>query len=443
MTRFINKLLLRVIIMFLGVLFIPNATRAEYDYINISNPFLNKIPMAIPVFKSMNNTAAEKEIALQASDLMTQSLDFTGYFKMIDRLAFLEDIQEKGIEAIQINFKNWTDIGAELLITGGISLDGDSLQMEFRLMDTYKGQLLYGKRYKGGINDQRIMVRRFCSDIIYFLTGKRGLFESKVAFISTTTGNKEVYVCDFDGYNPQRVTQTKSITLNPAWSPDGSFLAYTSYQKGKPDIYITNLQKNRANIIAYKGINITPAWVPGKDLIAATLSFEGDEEIYLLDLSGKVVERLTNSWGIDVSPTFSPDGKRMAFVSRRQGSPQIYIQELDSGRVQRVTFEGAYNTEPKWSPTENRIVYSGMKNGVLDIYVLDINSGRVSQLTYNSGNNEAPCWSPDGTLIAFTSTRLGKSKIFVMTASGTDQKVLVDISGEQSSPAWSPPIGEN
>jgi TolB protein len=361
---------------------------------------------------------------------------------MIDRLAFLEDIQEKGIEPIQLNFKNWTDIGAELLITGGITLAGDSLEMEFRLMDTYKAQLLYGRRYKGGINDQRIMVRKFCSDIIYLLTGKRGLFESRIAFISTTTGNKEVYISDFDGYNPQRVTQTKSITLSPAWSPDGSSIAYTSYQKGKPDIYITNLEKNRANIIAYKGINITPAWVPVNNLIAATLSFEGDEEIYLLNDSGKVVEKLTNSWGIDVSPTFSPDGKRMAFVSRRQGSPQIYIQDLDGGNVQRLTYEGAYNTEPDWSPDGNRIVYSGMKNGVLDIYVIDISSGRVSQLTYNSGNNEAPCWSPDGTLIAFASSRSGRSKIYVMTASGADQRNLLDLSGEQSSPAWSPAMNE-
>ncbi len=421
----------------------PGLSWADYDYINISNPFLNKIPTAVPVFKSMSNTAAEKEISVEASDLMTQSLDFTGYFKMIDRLAFLEDIQEKGIEAVELNFKNWTDIGAELLITGGITIESDTLQMEFRLMDTYKGQLLYGRRYKGGLNDQRIMVRRFCSDIIYLLTGKRGLFESRIAFISTTTGNKEVFISDFDGHNPQRVTQTKSITLSPAWSSDGSSIAYTSYQKGKPDIYITNLNKYRANIIAYKGINITPSWVPGKDLIAATLSFEGDEEIYLINDSGKVEEKLTNSWGIDVSPTFSPDGKRMAFVSRRQGSPQIYIQDLDGGNVQRLTFEGAYNTEPEWSPAGDRIVYSGMKGGVLDIYVIDISGGRTSQLTYNSGNNEAPCWSPDGTLIAFASSRQGKSKVYVMTASGTDQRNLLDLSGEQTSPAWSPPMSEN
>jgi TolB protein len=422
---------------------IPDQCLADYDYINISNPFLNKIPTAIPVFKSMSNSAAEKEIALQSSDLMTQSLDFTGYFKMIDRLAFLEDIQEKGIEAIQLNFKNWTDIGAELLITGGITLEDDTLGMEFRLMDTYKGQLLYGRRYKGSIEDQRIMVRRFCSDIIYFLTGKRGLFESKIAFVSTTTGNKEIYVADFDGYNPQRITQTKSITLAPAWSPDGSSIAFTSYQKGKPDIYIHNLSKNRDSIIAYKGINITPAFVPGKDLIAATLSFEGDEDIYLLNDSGKVVDKLTDSFGIDVSPTFSPDGKRMAFVSRRQGSPQIYIQDLDGGNVQRLTYDGSYNTEPNWSPTGDRIVYSGMKGGLIDIFVIEISTGRASQLTYNSGRNETPCWSPDGSLIAFASNRQGKSKIYFMTASGTDQKNLLDLPGEQSSPAWSPPFGDN
>lgn len=358
-----NKTLLMSIIIISILFFIEVPCHADYDYINISDPFLNKIPIAVPVFKSMSDNSKEKEVAQEASDLMMKSLDFTGYFRPLDRLAFLEDIQEKGIEAIQLNFKNWTDIGAELLITGGVTLQGNDLQMEFRLLDTFKGQLLYGRRYKGTIDDQRKMVHRFCSDIIYLLTGKKGLFESEIAFVSTTTGNKEIYICDFDGYNPHQVTQTKSIALTPSWSPDASAVAYTSYQKGKPDIYITYLNKNRSNVIAYKGINISPTWMPGKDLIAATLSFEGDEEIYLLTESGKIEEKLTDTWGIDVSPTFSPDGKKMAFVSHRQGSPQIYIKDLDSGNVQRITFDGSYNTEPSWSPIGDKICYSGMRGG--------------------------------------------------------------------------------
>ncbi len=410
---------------------------ADYDYINISDPFLNKIPIAVPVFKGMAGLPEEKVVARESSDFMSASLEFTGYFKMIDRAAFLEDLQQKGIDAPDLNFKNWTDIGAELLITGGVFIKGDDLVMEFRLFDTYKAELLLGKRYAGKIKDQEKIVLRFCSEIIYRLTGRRGVFDSSIAFVSTTSGNKEIFICDFNGRNPRQITRTRALALSPAWSPDGSSIAYTSYKSGRPTIVIRNLTKDREEVISHKGVNITPRWVPGTNLIAATLSFEGDEDIYLLTCSGRIEKRLTNSWGIDVSPSFSSDGKRMAFVSKRSGTPQIYVKDLETGDVKRLTYDGNYNTEPAWSPVGDEIAYSGMKGGGIDIYVIRVFDGRLMQLTQNTGNNESPAWAPDGSLIAFSSTRTGKSRIFVMTASGTDQRPLLELSGEQSAPAWS------
>ena len=410
---------------------------ADYDYIKISDPFLNKIPVAVPVFKSLSEDSAGKDILIEASDLVNESLAFTGYFKMIDREAFLEDLQVKGITGPKINFDNWTDIGAELLITGGVTIKDDHLQIEFRLFDTFKSELLFGKRYKGRLDDQRKIVHRFCSEMVYRLTGKRGIYESMIAFVSTTTGNKEIFTCEFDGYDAKQVTQTKSLTLFPAWSPDGSSIAYTSYKNNQPEIFIKHLRDRTEKRIAFDGINITPVWIPGKKQMSATLSFEGDEEIYLLTESGKIDKRLTKNWGIDVSPTFSPDGKKMAFVSKRFGSPQIFIQNLDTGAVKRLTYEGKYNTQPDWSPSGDRIVYSGMENGRADIFVINTDGGDLKQLTRDSGSNEAPSWSPDGSLIVFCSTRTGKSRIFVMTASGTDQRGLVALAGEQTDPAWS------
>jgi len=248
------------------------AMKVYLDYIDITNPFLRKIPIAIPVFKTMSFDNASAKLSKEASDLLSSTLEFTGYFKIMDRDAFLLDPQD-GAPLSDVKFHNWTSIGAELLVTGGVVIEDNHLELELRLYDTFKEQMLLGKRYKGGMVDQRKMVRRFCSELIYLLTGDRGIFDSKIAFVSTSSGHKEIYICDFDGYDPKRLTNLKSITLSPAWSSDGNWLAYTSYAKGKPDLYIKHLTENRSSVIAKEGINISPAWVPGEFLLTATLSF--------------------------------------------------------------------------------------------------------------------------------------------------------------------------
>ena len=413
-------------------------TQTEYEYIDISNPFIRKIPLAVPRFKMISGDAAEHEFSRQASDLLAETLEFTGYFKLLDQGAFLADPMNPSIVAANINFRNWTGIGAELLITGGVLIKDNVLEMELRMFDTFKERVLVGKRYKGWLEDQRQMIRRFCSEVIFHLTGNRGVFDSKIAFISTGSGNKEIYTCEFDGFRPKPFTANNSINLFPAWSSDVEWLAFTSYVKGRPSLYIKNLKEKRGATIDKPGIQIAPAWVPGKFELAATLSFSGDQEIYLLTGTGKIIKRLTNSRGIDVEPTWSPDGKRMAFVSGRSGSPQIYIKTFDTGRVERLTFEGRYNTQPDWSPQGDKIAYSGMANGEINIYVIDADgSGDPVQLTQGQGKNEAPSWSPDGSLIAFSSTRGGLSRIYVMTAYGTDQRRLLSLPGEQFNPAWS------
>ena len=175
---------------------------ARYDYVDINSPAIRKIPTAIPVFKSLGNTTDEAQISGQAADMLSEMLVFTGYFKMLDRGAFLIDPKSPNIIASQIQFKNWTGIGAELLVTGGVVFDEGLLTMELRLFDTFKAQLLVGKRYKGRKEDMRRMIRRFSSEVIFTLTGNRGLFDSKIAFVSTVEGKKEIFVCDFDGKDP-------------------------------------------------------------------------------------------------------------------------------------------------------------------------------------------------------------------------------------------------
>ncbi len=429
------------------LLLLPVNAPAAYDYIHISNPFLHKIPIAVPAFKPLPpekgfpaDADADKteSLAVQAADLLAHTLNFTCYFKILERDAFLEHPRDNGITNAEINHKNWRDIGTEFLITGGVTCQGDILSMELRLFDVFKEKLLAGRKYKGNIKKQRAMIRRFGGEVMEVFTGNRGIFESRIAFVSTGSGNKEIYVCDFDGHAPRRITHNNVLDLSPSWSSDGRWLAFTSYRNNRPDLYLHNLDESRNTVIsAREGANISPAWRPGQFSLAACLSFTGDQELYLLSGTGKIMKRLTHSWGIDVSPTFSPTGKKIAFVSKRSGTPQLFIKDLESGDIQRLTFEGEYNTNPSWSPAGDKIAYCGLENGHFNIYVIDRRKGETFCLTHNQGDNESPAWSPDGSLIAFSSTREGSPAIYVMTSAGTDQRRLLTLAGEQTCPRWS------
>ncbi len=423
------------------LVFSPAFVMAQHAYININDPLMRKIPIAIPYFKA--STGHEQEISLgkNAVDIMSNALDFTGYLAVMDKGAFIENPSQKGITGADINYKNWTVIGAELLVTGGIVEQNGAVRLELRLFDTFKETLLIGKVYTGHKEDVKSMVYRFCAEISLLLTGKIGVFGSRLVFVSTVKGNKEIFTSDFDGGNITRVTNFNNISMTPAWSSDGNFIAFTSYAKGNPDLYIRDLRTNHDVLVSKKGLNITPAWIPGQFALAATLSFSGDQDIYLISGSGQIKRQLTKEMGIDVSPAFSPDGTRFAFVSKRSGTPQIYIGDTGSNSATRLTFQGNYNTSPAWSPDGEKIAYVGVVKNSINIYVIGVNGGGPTQLTSGQGDNEDPSWSPDGNLIAFSSTRQGTSRIFVMTSTGADQRLLFTYGGAQTDPMWSSSFG--
>ena len=440
----LKKLHLRVIlVLFITLVACSNRPCQARVYIDINAPYLRKIPTAIPIFKDMTAGQSHAQLTKMLSDLLTETVKFTGFFKILDRESFLENPQEAGLVQRTISFKNWTDIGAELLIKGGFQCNGDVLKVELRLFDTFVGRLIVGRRYTGRLKDHRRIIHRFCDEVVLRLTGHRGIFSTEIAFVSTATGTKELYIADFDGYSPRQFTNTGTITLFPAWSSDGRWLAYTDYSHGKPELFIRQIKEKRGTVVSFGGSSITPAWVPEKFALAASLSHEGNPAIYLLSGNGKIIRRLTRHWGIDVAPTWSPDGKEFAFVSNRSGSPQIFIKNIEDGNVRRLTYEGDYNTSPQWSPRGNYIAYVGLKNGQLDIYLIGIDGKGPMELTRDAGNNESPTWSPDGTLIAFSSTREGPARVYVMNANGADQRRLLLLEGEQTNPSWSPRLTSN
>jgi len=336
-----------------------------------------------------------------------------------------------------VNFGALSSVGAEVYAGGAVSKKGGKVNLDMEVYDTFGTKLLLKKSYSGKEDQLRSMGHAFCADLIELLTGKKSYFGSKIVFVSNKSGSKEVYQCDFDGQGVQQITSLRSISLTPVLSPDGRYLAYTSYTSGRPTLYIKNLADNKISSVAKNGVSVDPSWRNGSE-VATTLSFEGDQEIYLVRPDGGITRRLTNSKGIDVSPTFSADGRQMAFVSSRNGLPQIFIQDMQSGLTRRLTYSGRYNTQPSWSPSGNKIAYTTWeKTGEINIFVINADGSGLKRLTSGARENESPSWSPDGSMIVFTSNRQGGKKLYVMSSNGENQRRLLQVDGDQMQPSWS------
>ncbi len=407
-------------------------------YIDINAPSIPKYKIAIPDFRRIGGDAGHPEMGNELLKVMTSDLELSGYFSPIDKGAFLEE-KDAPLTGDRINFKDWSVIGAELLLKVGYSCMGSRLQVELRLYDVFSGKQIVGKRAMADMSGYRHLVHTLSDEIILKLTGYNGISLTRIAYVGDGTGQKEIYVCDFDGYNARSVTTDKSIAMLPRWSPDGKRLAYNSYKQGGPQLYLKDMVSGVTKKLSQRsGLNIGAGWSPSGEEIALTLSDKGNSDIYVISLEGQILKRLTDHWSIDVSPSYSPDGKQMAFVSNRSGSPQVYILTLEDGRVERLTFEGKYNTSPSWSRL-NRIAYTSMsENGSFNICTIDPRGGPSRVLTGDGWNDEDPCWSPDGRYIAFSSNRTGDFHIYIMNLSGQNQSRITFQKGNQISPSWAP-----
>ncbi len=419
------------------VLFCFEGIAAARIYIDINAPSVPKFNIAIPDFKNLGGDCPRLALSSELPEVVKNDLDLSGYFNPLDKASFLEG-KDGPMKGKDINFKDWSVIGAELLLKGGYICVGSRLEVEIRLFDVFFGRQILGKRALGRLDEYRHLMHRLSNEIIKRLTGHKGIFLTRLAFVGTATGQREIYVCDYDGYNVRPITQDKSIALLPKWSPDGQKIVYNSYKNGGPMLYLRDLVTGSFRRLSGRsGLNIGACWAPDGRELALTMSHEGNPDIYTIDLQGRILKQLVKHWGIDVSPAFSPDGSKIAFVSNRSGSPQIYLLEIASGRVDRLTYEGTYNTSPAWSKLD-RIAFVGKTNGHFDIFTMDPDGGGKKKLTANAGNNEDPCWSPDGRYIAFSSSRTGRYHIYIMNANGQTQRQVTFGMGKQTSPSWGP-----
>jgi TolB protein len=405
---------------------------AQESYLNVTAPGNRPMRLAIATPVAISGTA-DPAAAEELSEVFRFDLTLAGPF---DVQVSPPSSTVEGIAPGSFDMTPWKLAGDDLLLKAGYSITGGNALVECHLYDLSSGNELTAKRFSGRTVELRRMAHLFSDEIMRAITGIAGPFSGKIAFVSNVTGNKEIYLMDYDGYNVLRLTGNGSINVNPSFSPVDKEILFTSYKDGNPDLFRRELYSGtESRISARRGLNIGGAWSPDGNRIALSMSVHGNPQIYVIDNDGRLLERLTHDDAIDISPSWSPDGTHIAFVSDREGGPQVFIMDADGKNVHRLTYDGNYNVSPSWSPKGDRIAYCRREEGGFRIYTINPDGSSDTPLT-DEGWNEHPRWSPDGRYITFSSKRDGRDAIFVMRADGTGQVRVSRGKGADSQPSW-------
>ncbi|NKB36092.1 MAG: Tol-Pal system beta propeller repeat protein TolB [Gammaproteobacteria bacterium] len=397
----------------------------------------NSLPIAVLPFgwSQAGNLPPIDMMAIIANDLAR-----SGRFAPMSEA----DMPQKPTQMQQVNFKDWRLLGMENLLMGNIRLNADgNYDIEFRLIDVYKGKQLSGFRIPATAAQLRRTAHQISDIVFEKLTGIRGAFNTRIAYITVRRleERKKLYslqIADADGYNPQILLESPEPLLSPAWSPDGSRLAYVSFESRNSAIYIQDvLSGKREKVASNPGINSAPAWSPDGSRLALTLSKGGDPEIFVLHLSSGTLQQITRNRAIDTEPSWSPDGKKLAFTSDRGGGPQIYEIKLQDKRPTRLTFDGVYNARPRYSPDGKSLVMIHGENKRYRIAILDLAGGYLNVLT-ESRLDESPSFSPNGSMIMYATTVYRGTELAAVSADGSVHQRLALQEGEVREPAWGP-----
>ncbi|HMK50221.1 MAG TPA: Tol-Pal system beta propeller repeat protein TolB [Thermodesulfovibrionales bacterium] len=393
-------------------------------YVDISSPAFRRLPIAIQEFTGPYG----KDI----SDIIRNDLDFTGLFVGIDKEAFVES------PSSPFNAKNWSSLGAEAVLKGASS-EGKTISVSASLYDVYPGTAILQKGYTTSKEYVRLLAHTIANDVYYLLTGEKGVFKTKIAFIAEGKGERAIYQMDWDGGRMSKLSSGGNMILSIRWARDGSKLAFSAERHRQWAVYLLDFKsRSEKKIFAAKGTNIVGDFSPDGNNVILSSSKDGKPELYSMDIASGNATRLSSSHGIEVSPSVSPDGKQVAFVSDRGGSPQIYTMKADGSGVKRITFDGSYNTSPSWSPKGDRIVYSG-RRGTNQVFIINPDGSGLIQLT-SQGNNEDPSFSPDGRYITFTSDRDGVKGVYIMRTNGEAQKRISPKGIKAFCPRWAPDL---
>lgn len=405
-------------------------------YIPVDQPSDKLFPIAIAPMVPLEGVGFSSKVLRDIPEIIKNDMRLSGYFEVISDSAFLDT--GNALTADTINFSKWTAIEAGALVKGSVRKDGGRFIVQLKLFDPYAATMLVGKQYTASEKDIRSVAHRFSDEIMEALTGKRGIFNTKIAYSGITGKNKKaIFVMDVDGENTVRVTRDSSIDLGPSWSPDGSQLTYASYQKGNPEIYVVNLGSGSVRQITNnKNTNITPVFTPDGSQIYYASSLGSSTEIFASPAKGGKAVQITDNSGINIAPRFSKDGGTMVYSSTVPGRLHVYRTSPGGGLGARLTFVGTHNDSPDISPDGMKIVFCGQDSGAFDIFIMNSDGTNIQRLTIDSGNNEHPRWSPDGRYIVFSSTRDGAPGIYMMRADGANQVKISSVAGHL--PDWGP-----
>jgi len=400
-----------------------SAPRADARvYIEVNSP-RQQVIIAVSELEGIHG----KEVA----DVISDDLDYTGFFVPIERAAFIEKPEQ------DFRADNWSVLGAELVVKGSVRKSGDTVSVVITLYDVFDGHKLLKKLYRADENLLRPLAHSISNDIYKAVTGEEGVFKTKIAFVTKGKGEHQLHLMDWDGHREKALGIKSSLIMTPHWSENGRKLLYSSERHRKWSIYLLDFDEGIEHpVFTKEGTSIAGSFFPGDREFVLSSSVNGNPDIYKYDLKKKKLRRVTSLNGIAVSPTVSPDGNHIAFVSNRGGTPQIYTTDKIGYNMTRITYSGNYNTSPAWSPNGDRLAYSGRFEGKNQIFIIKPDGSDLQMLT-DKGNNEDPSFSPDGRFIAFTSDRDGNKGIYIMRANGEAQKRITPWAMDAFGPGWS------
>ena len=402
-------------------------------YLDIYGTTFKKITIGVPAFKGEK---ADKSVS-EMSDVLNRDLDLSGFFITAPASLIDKELLSEGIEKTEVKFNSWRSIGIDLVCKARVQVVNGELSLEAFVYDTLDGSMMLAKRYKAKTSEWRRVTHRLADDIIFAATGEKGIMSSRILFTAGRRNLKEVYLSDFDGQNVTRLTNYRSITLSPSLSPNGKYLAYTSYKEGRPNLYVSEFEKKSEIFVdRSEGMKIGTSWLNNSTLVYSHTSGR-TSTIYAFDVGSRSKRVILQRDGILTSPTVSPDGSRLIFVSDMYGTPQIFSKMLPSGEVKRLTYHGNYNSAPSFSPKGDLVTFV-CKVGGFEVCTMNADGSNQRVLTNDGSVNDSPQFSPCGRYIIYTSLKGGVNKVNVMLFNGENKRTLRFTDFAEEQPKFAP-----
>jgi len=395
--------------------------------VEVSGVGLTQLPIAIAPFRG------EAQAPQKIGNIVKADLERSGMFRPVDAAGIVAD------ENTRPDLAAWRQKGADAMVTGSVSALADGrFDVRLRLWDIVRGQDLGGQSYTVKQADLRLSAHRIADYVYEKLTGEKGIFSTRIAYVTKAAQRYNLWVADSDGEGAQSALTSPEPIISPSWSPDGSQLAYVSFESRKPVIYSHDVATGKRRLLAnFKGSNSAPAWSPDGKQLVATLSREGGSQIYAISLNGGEPRRLTQSSSIDTEPAYSPDGRFIYFVSDRGGAPQIYRMSPTGGSPERVTFTGSYNISPAISPDGRWLAYVSRVGGAYKLHVMELAGGAATPITDTTAD-ESPSFAPNSRLIVYATQQQGREALMTTTLDGKIKAKLSGTGGDIREPDWGP-----